>query len=901
MSRLYLILFSILIPFWGMMQNSGVFGSPTADEYTMGITADNDENIYLAASIDNKGWLIKRNPQNGIVWSNLIQTFSQYDSDISFVDVIGDTVFGCGWIKSGTQILGGMFFKVNATTGIPYWIKSEAASKTYFSSMCYANGKYFLTGSEVNGATGYNGKICAVSSSTGATIWQTPSTGLKFPGYNIDYVDDLISATDMVNGKMFITGRSYVNGASGYNMRILLIGVSETGTIFLTKYLLFDHTNTSSVHRFYGMGIEYDGDSLVIANFGDDNCINNCAEFTSGIIKTDLSGNVGWARHYTIQNYAPIVARGINVTPTGYVMYGTSNFGLPTSNIFMLKTNKSGFSQSGDVLIMEDPFSLGSISATSSPWNVGGSSCYRNGKHYFPGNYLSGGNRDMLQVIVDESLYDPNSFCLNMMYPADIQTNSYVPFSGNLNKVDLASAVTFSNAGQIINQSVTDTCLTTITFQQTSGCGSTEITAYANELTDPSFTWSNGSTNQTVTANSTDPLTVSVTNSQNCCVAFAIVTPTFASGAVNSAITANICAVDTYNFNGELLNQQGIYIDTITTANGCDSIVILTLNILPYIHHSYSATICQGDQYLFNGNLLSQAGSYTDTLITSCDSIVTLTLSVSSNSFSLITETICEGESFTLGNNTYTLSGNYNDTLSSASGCDSIITLSLTVLPLKYSTMNESICAGEDFAFAGTHYIHPGTYTHHFPTSTCDSIVTLHLTVIEPAVDIYSSAYETDSGIFVQLNAISAMSPLDYVWTSSAVLSGYTIPNPTTTIEEETWIYVTVTDTNGCTATDGMLIRIPLTSNLYIPNSFTPNGDEMNQLFRVYGTNIGQFELTIYNRWGEAIFETTDINYGWDGTYNGKLIQDGTYVYKVLAIGMDYVTYDKTGHITVLK
>ncbi len=370
---------------------------------------------------------------------------------------------------------------------------------------------------------------------------------------------------------------------------------------------------------------------------------------------------------------------------------------------------------------------------------------------------------------------------------------------------------------------------------------------------------------------------------------------------ITHAANVTICQGDNYPFGGNLLTLQGVYTDTLSTS-GCDSIVTLTLNVSPYIHHAATQSICQDEQYSFGGNLLNLPGIYVDTFSTAgCDSIVTLTLNVLPYKFNAITQTICEGDSYTVGGNVYTLSGTYTDTLSTAS-CDSIHTLTLIVLPLIHNDIYETICAGEDYPFGGTHYIHSGTYTHPFPTSTCDSIVTLHLTVNPvPNVNITSSAYETSDGIFVQLNAISNMNPLSYLWTSSAILSSYVIPNPTTTIQDPTWVYVTVTDTNGCTATDGFHVLIPVTSTLYIPNSVTPNGDEANQVFRVYGTNIAQFELEIYDRWGELIFETTDINYGWDATYMGKLVQDGIYVYKVLAIGMDYVTYDKTGHITVLK
>jgi gliding motility-associated-like protein len=70
----------------------------------------------------------------------------------------------------------------------------------------------------------------------------------------------------------------------------------------------------------------------------------------------------------------------------------------------------------------------------------------------------------------------------------------------------------------------------------------------------------------------------------------------------------------------------------------------------------------------------------------------------------------------------------------------------------------------------------------------------------------------------------------------------------------------------------------------YIPNSFTPDGDKFNQVFApvfTSGFDPYDYKMTIYNRWGELIFESNDTQVGWDGTYGGKLVQDGTYVWSI--------------------
>ena len=101
-----------------------------------------------------------------------------------------------------------------------------------------------------------------------------------------------------------------------------------------------------------------------------------------------------------------------------------------------------------------------------------------------------------------------------------------------------------------------------------------------------------------------------------------------------------------------------------------------------------------------------------------------------------------------------------------------------------------------------------------------------------------------------------------------------------------------VTDTNGCESMATRVIDIDDFFNIYIPSAFTPNNDGFNDLWTVYGSDIDpdRFELSIFNRWGERVFHTTDINQGWMGQSDDEATDptqqyfsgDGTYVYRVV-------------------
>ncbi len=116
---------------------------------------------------------------------------------------------------------------------------------------------------------------------------------------------------------------------------------------------------------------------------------------------------------------------------------------------------------------------------------------------------------------------------------------------------------------------------------------------------------------------------------------------------------------------------------------------------------------------------------------------------------------------------------------------------------------------------------------------------------------------------------------------------------------QEHWVYLNVTTANGCTGSDSLLLRPP--ANLNFPNAFTPDGDGHNDLFGAVGHSITEFELEIFNRWGERIFHSDSPYRWWDGTYNGTQVQTGVYVYKYQAAGHYFPVIEGFGHVTLLR
>ena len=197
-------------------------------------------------------------------------------------------------------------------------------------------------------------------------------------------------------------------------------------------------------------------------------------------------------------------------------------------------------------------------------------------------------------------------------------------------------------------------------------------------------------------------------------------------------LSVTMCSNETYDFHGRDLTQAGTYSDTLQTINGCDSVIVLTLNVNPVDTTPLSAMICSNEAYDFHGRDLTQAGTYRDTLqtINGCDSVIILTLAVNPVVSTPLSATICSNEAYDFHGRGLTQAGTYSDTLQTINGCDSVIILTLTVNPVYHDTINAAICEGSVYTENGFNESEAGTYTQNLQTvNDCDSIVTLNLTV----------------------------------------------------------------------------------------------------------------------------------------------------------------------------
>lgn len=150
----------------------------------------------------------------------------------------------------------------------------------------------------------------------------------------------------------------------------------------------------------------------------------------------------------------------------------------------------------------------------------------------------------------------------------------------------------------------------------------------------------------------------------------------------------------------------------------------------------------------------------------------------------------------------------------------------------------------------------------------------------------------------VQLEAV-AYTPGTYTWSPPEFLSCVNCSNPIATPNQNITYFVDFIDINGCISSS--YVNITYDAVVYVPNTFIPDDDDLNDVFRIYGGNIKEMECLIFNRWGEQIATLRSTDEFWDGTYNGEKCPDGTYTWKLIYDDFQLRRYQLTGHVNLLR
>lgn len=265
-------------------------------------------------------------------------------------------------------------------------------------------------------------------------------------------------------------------------------------------------------------------------------------------------------------------------------------------------------------------------------------------------------------------------------------------------------------------------------------------------------------------------------------------------------------------------------------------------------------------------------------------------------------------------------------TASTSIGCTAKDSVKLTVFPGNFSSVNTNdtgICplgSVQLFASGGVSYTWSPSYGLN-NTAIANPIASPGTTTeyLMIAKDIHGCADSQLVRVAVHSSAVinmpesvniypgeayhiePATNALYFKWFPPSGLNADNIADPLASPQVRTRYFVTATTEHGCSVSDSIDVLVKETV-IDIPNAFTPNGNGTNSIFKPSKRGIANLKsFNIYNRWGQKVFETTNIEQGWDGTLSGKEQPIGVYIYTIEAVTDAGKIFTKQGNVTLIR
>jgi len=331
--------------------------------------------------------------------------------------------------------------------------------------------------------------------------------------------------------------------------------------------------------------------------------------------------------------------------------------------------------------------------------------------------------------------------------------------------------------------------------------------------------------------------------------------------------------------------------------HGCDSIVFIELEFQQSKSETLELSLCENDSIQLNGHYYSKSNPQgSDTLkgqaAGGCDSILLVRLQFRPTAQGSLDTVICENHSVVINGMMYDIVNPAGTELlpnASSTGCDSLLSIKLRFLPISRVHYQDTLCENEELILGGQTFNlkRPDGNLVLQAQNGCDSILMVDLSFAKLMVQ-HPQEITIAPGVGKSIQLLPNFNPFTILWSPANGLSCTNCLNPQISSNQDTKYQVTLTDSNGCSITLQIQVLVFADDKVYVPNTFSPNGDNINDRFKLFSENglilIQRFE--IFDRWGNEIFHESNTllqeSKGWDGNaLNGDKMNPGVYIYSI--------------------
>lgn len=378
-------------------------------------------------------------------------------------------------------------------------------------------------------------------------------------------------------------------------------------------------------------------------------------------------------------------------------------------------------------------------------------------------------------------------------------------------------------------------------------------------------------------------------------------------GVDTSQTELSICSEDSVLYNGQYLYPGDVVTFTLNSSQGCDSLVEVSAVALPHTVLFVDAVACENSFFDYNGQsvLPGQTKIFTSINTDGCLDSAIVTVSPLPVDSSFVQLSACDGESVLYNGQLLPAGSEQTFTFTNQSGCDSVVTVTVTSVPSpSFDLLSGAVCWNNtdatievvnvsggtppwSYSLDGVNWMDSaifenltgGTYTVYVANSEgCEGQLTTTLPTIGP-ITVEAPDLIMNCGDNLPLQPVVASQlPYTFTWQDGFSEQFRLVDTPGT-------YYFSVS--NACeTLVDSVVMVLEDKdgefARVYVPNSFSPNNDGINDCFRGFvepGLEIIGYELKVFDRWGDLIFETTEIDGCWDGTFKGKVMDPAVFVW----------------------